>query len=149
MGMRRQAREWALQFLFQRDVHGEDIEAELVDFWEHRRPAPRAQSFAEELIHGVETRRGELDDLIGRAAEHWDVKRMGGVDRNVMRIAVFELLTYEDIPPIVSIDEAVEIAKRYSSYESGRFVNGILDKIWSGLQKQGVRKLEPPRERTS
>ena len=139
MGMRRQAREWALQFLFQRDVHRGDIQEELADFWEGKRPAERAQAFAEQLIHGVEHDRPQLDALITQYAQHWDLGRMGGVDRNVMRIALYELIHYPDIPPVVSIDEAVEIAKRYSSNESGRFVNGILDRIWTEL-KATVRK---------
>ncbi len=135
MGIRRQAREWALQFLFQRDFIQEDIAIELETFWEGKRPAPRAQSFTEEIIYGVESRRKELDALIGKYAEHWDVKRMGGVDRNVMRIALYEMTGRTDIPPVVSIDEAVEIAKTYSSNESGKFVNGVLDRALGDLRR--------------
>lgn len=135
MGIRRQAREWALQFLFQRDFNHDDLAAELVEFWEGKRPAPRAQSFTEEIIYGVESKRRDLDAMIGKYAEHWDVNRMGGVDRNVMRIALYEMTGRTDIPPVVSIDEAVEIAKMYSSNESGKFVNGVLDRALQDLHR--------------
>ncbi len=133
MGVRRQAREWALQFLFQRDFSRDDLATELADFWEDKNPSPRARSFTEELIHGVEERREQIDEWIGRFAANWDVKRMGGVDRNAMRIALFEMTSTLDVPPIVSIDEAVELAKVYSSNQSARFVNGILDRARSEL----------------
>lgn len=135
MGIRRQAREWALQFLFQRDFNHEDLPAELEMFWEGKKPAPRAQSFTEEIIYGVESNREKLDALIGKYAEHWDVKRMGGVDRNAMRIALYEMSERSDIPPVVSIDEAVEIAKMYSSNESGKFVNGVLDRALRDIHR--------------
>ncbi len=128
MGIRRQAREWALQFLFQRDLNRGDLAAALELFWEDKPGPPKARAYAEELIHGVERRRPELDKLIKRYAEHWDVKRMGGVDRNAIRIGLHEMTTTSGVPPVVAIDEAVEIAKQYSSNESARFVNGILDR---------------------
>ncbi len=128
MGVRRQAREWALQFLFQRDINPGDLEEALQDFWAEKQPSSKAMSYAEELIRGVESNRPQLDTVIGQSAHHWDVKRMGGVDRNAMRMALYEIMFRSDIPPVVAIDEAVEIAKAYSSNESGRFVNGILDR---------------------
>lgn len=133
MGMRRQAREWALQFLFQRDFDREDCQTALADFWQDKDASNRAKSYAEEIIYGVEARLPELDACIKKYADHWDVNRMGGVDRNVMRIALYEMTVRTDVPPVVSIDEAVEIAKRYSSNESGRFVNGILDRALRDL----------------
>lgn len=129
MGIRRQSREWALQFLFQRDFQHDDLPSDLELFWQDKHPSPRALSFAEEIIYGVEANRAAYDRLIAQYADRWDVKRMGGVERNVMRMALYEMLHRSDIPPVVSIDEAVEIAKRYSSNESGRFVNGILDRL--------------------
>jgi len=135
MGTRRQAREWAVQFLFQRDFNPDDLDIALEDFWCDKTPDPRARMFTETLVRGVETHRGALDDLIQKYAEHWDVKRMGAVDRNVMRIALYEMLHCDDIPPIVSIDEAVEIAKAYSNFESGRFVNGILDRALQDIHR--------------
>ncbi len=136
MGMRRQAREWALQFLFQRDFHGENLPEDLAQFWEGKTPSPSAKSFTEQLVYGVERRRLELDKLISSCADNWDIDRMGGVDRNVMRIAVHEMTSDGDVPAVVAIDEAVEIAKLYSSNESGRFVNGILDRALSKLKQE-------------
>lgn len=136
MGMRRQAREWALQFLFQRDFHGENLPADLEEFWRGKKPSPRAKSFTEQLVYGVERRRAELDALISTCADNWDINRMGCVDRNVMRIAMHEMTSGGDVPPVVAIDEAVEIAKMYSSNESGRFVNGILDRARSQLNQE-------------
>lgn len=148
MGIRRQAREWALQFLFQRDYHREEIGPALQEFWEDKNPPASLLSYAEELIYGVESRLAELDAIIGRYARNWDVKRMGGVDRNLMRIALYEMTVRTDVPPIVSIDEAVEIAKAYSSNESGRFVNGILDHAFRDLHRDG-RTVGEPQKRES
>lgn len=146
MGSRRQSREWALQFLFQRDYDRDDIVQALEDFWTDKNADSRSRGFAEEIIYAVEKRRDELDALISRYAEHWDVKRMGGVDRNVMRIALYEMLDRDDIPPVVSIDEAVEIAKVYSSNESGKFVNGVLDRALRDIQRP-ARAAQPPGQR--
>ena len=128
MGGRHEARQWAVQFLFQRDFNTGDIESALADFWQDKISADKARLFAEELIRGVESKKDELDRLIRKYAEHWDVKRMGAVDRNVMRVALYEMSYRFDIPPVVSINEAVEIAKDLSGVESGKFVNGILDR---------------------
>jgi N utilization substance protein B len=127
MGGRHEARQWAVQFLFQRDFNAGDIESALADFWQDKKSGDKARLFAEELIQGVESKKDELDRLIRKYAEHWDVKRMGAVDRNVMRVALYEMIYRPDIPPVVSINEAVEIAKDLSGVESGKFVNGILD----------------------
>ena len=128
MGGRHEARQWAVQFLFQRDFNEGDIESALAEFWRDKDSGDKARGFAEELIRGVEGRKDELDKLIRKYAEHWDVKRMGAVDRNVMRVALYEMTQRPDIPPVVSINEAVEIAKDLSGVESGKFVNGILDR---------------------
>lgn len=128
MGGRHEARQWAVQFLFQRDFNAGDIESALAEFWQDKKSGDKARLFAEELIKGVESKKEELDRLIRNYAEHWDVKRMGAVDRNVMRVALYEMIHRPDIPPVVSINEAVEIAKDLSGVESGKFVNGILDR---------------------
>ena len=128
MGGRHEARQWAVQFLFQRDFNVGDIESDLSGFWQDKKSNDKARLFAEELIRGVESKKEELDKLIRKYAEHWDVKRMGAVDRNVMRVALYEMTYRPDIPPVVSINEAVEIAKDLSGVESGKFVNGILDR---------------------
>jgi N utilization substance protein B len=154
MGMRRQARERAVQFLFQHDLNPpEDLQGALAHFWESQRqaalaedkgpakwgektePAPPSvdeasmQVFAEELIRGALQRRTEVDETIKRHAKNWDLRRMAAVDRNILRLAVYEMLFRDDIPPVVSINEAVDIAKKFSTQDSGKFVNGILDKI--------------------
>ncbi len=152
MGIRHEAREWALQFLFQSEFNREEsVDEGFKLFWEHqneeaaappsRPPAKedrmraKARQFAEELARGVIAHHQEIDPLISKYAENWEIDRMGTVDRNAMRIAVFEMLYRNDIPPVVSINEAVELAKSYSSVESGKFVNGILDRIRKGLDR--------------
>ncbi len=128
MSKRHEARLWAVQFLFQRDFNHDDLDQSLSDFWRDRKCGAKARSFAEQLIRGVEEHRAELDRRIQEYAENWDLKRMGAVDRNAMRVALYEMLYCPDIPPVVSINEAVEIAKELSSRDSGKFVNGILDR---------------------
>ena len=91
--------------------------------------------FAEPLIRGVLEHRDDLDALMISHADNWDLNRMAVVDRNILRLAAYEMLHREDIPPVVSINEAVDIAKKFSTEESGRFVNGILDKICSELSR--------------
>lgn len=158
MGIRREARERAVQFLFQYDLNqSEDLNEALRLFWESQRaaafaeeksasrwgevvqlPPPTAEeasirSFAEPLIRGTLERVTELDDQIRKYARNWDIHRMAVVDRNILRLAIYEMLHRDDIPPVVSINEAVDIAKRFSTEESGKFVNGILDKVKGDL----------------
>lgn len=135
MSGRHDARTFAVQFLFQRDFNQGDLEPALVDFWAERPCDDKVRQFAAELIHGVEAQRADLDARLQRYAENWDVRRMGAVDRNIMRMALFEMLHRKDIPPVVSINEAVDLAKELSSEESGRFVNGILDRARRDLDR--------------
>ncbi len=135
MSGRRTAREWAVQFLFQRDFNRDDLVPALEEFWKDKETDEKSKEFTEDLIRGVEAHVDELDKRIQQYAEHWDIKRMGAVDRNVMRVAFYEMLYRDDIPPVVSINEAVDIAKAYSSMESGRFVNGILDHACRDLKR--------------
>lgn len=135
MATRRHAREWAVQFLFQRDFNTNDIESALADFWNEKPADQKIRCFTEELVRGVLTNLAAIDAKIQQYAEHWEVKRMNAVDRNVMRLALYEMLYRPDIPPIVSINEAVDIAKAFSSLESGRFVNGILDRARQDLHR--------------
>lgn len=160
MGMRRAARERAVQFLFQYDLNPpDDLEASLNHFWESQRPSAIAEEkgearktgatessapssedaatrlFADPLIRGVLEHRQELDAVIRKHALNWELHRIAVVDRNVMRLAIYEMLHREDIPPIVSINEAVDIAKKFSTQDSGRFVNGILDKVKGELMR--------------
>lgn len=132
---RHESRMWAVQFLFQRDFNQGDMADALEDFWMEKKAGPSLRQFSEELIQGVEARKPELDAMIQKYAEHWNVPRMGAVDRNVMRVALFEMLHRSDIPPVVSINEAVELAKELSGDESGRFVNGILDRASKDLER--------------
>ena len=126
---RRETREWIMQFLFQLDFNPEPIDIALKDFWEEKNPKEREKMYAEEIIKGVVQHKDELDERLSKYATRWNSERMGGVDRAVMRVALFEMLYREDVPPIVSINEAVHFAKDFSSFQSGRFVNGVLDRI--------------------
>ena len=138
MGKRRRARELALQYLYQWDFHGRE-EAEAGDlFWESRREGEKVISFAREIVEGVKAHKEEIDRLIEAHSRNWKLYRMSRVDRNILRIAVYELLCCPDIPPKVSIDEAIEVGKKFGTTESGAFVNGILDQVC-----RYVGKLEP------
>ena len=128
---RRQSREFALQILYQRDAGGETVDSVIASYWESQGAAqPDIRSFAEELVRGAERHRESIDQRIGAASEHWDPTRMAAIDRTILRLAIFELLHRSDIPPKVSINEYIEIAKKFSTEDSGAFVNGILDRIW-------------------
>ena len=161
MGKRREARERAVQFLFQHDLNPpSDLAAELEQFWNSQRtaaieeeksgmatwgekvelPPPTAEEaetrlFAEPLIKGVLENRDAIDEQIKKHAKNWDFHRIAAVDRNIMRLAIYEMLHRQDIPPVVSINEAVDIAKKFSTQDSGKFVNGILDKIKGELMR--------------
>lgn len=97
--------------------------------WKLSEPSKSTQEFAEGLIRGVMEKLPELDAKIKSLADNWDLSRLAPVDRNILRLAIYEMLFREEIPPVVSINEAIEIAKRYSTEESGKFVNGILDRV--------------------
>ena len=133
MRRRTRAREVALQALYELDLRGEEVLEQLdqVVRWlfEPEEPGPSTLSFALELIRGTWTRRAELDDRIKAVAENWDIRRMAVVDRNVLRLATFELLFVDGVPHKVSLNEAIDLAKRFSTADSGAFVNGILDRI--------------------
>jgi transcription antitermination protein NusB len=160
MGQRREARERAVQFLFQYDLNPtEDLEFALAQFWNSQRTAALAEDkggatwgqktelpppsveetalrvFAEPLIRGTIENRVAIDEHIVKHAQNWDLHRMAVVDRNVLRLAIYEMLYRDDIPPVVSINEAVDVAKKFSTNDSGKFVNGILDKVKSQLMR--------------
>ena len=135
MTTRRFGREWAVQFLFQHDFNAGDKDRSLDDFWALQNVDPESRPFAADLIQGVLDHLHELDERIQVYADNWEVKRMNAVDRNAIRLALFEMLFRPDIPPVVSINEAVDIAKRFSSNESGKFVNGILDRARKDLDR--------------
>jgi N utilization substance protein B len=131
--VRTRARELALQFLFQVDFQGEEYRKELDRFLDEtlagKAGSSEAKAYARELVDGVLRHRTEIDGLIGQAAANWELARMAGIDRNALRIGCFELLHAPDVPMKVAINEAIELAKRYSTEASGAFVNGILDRI--------------------
>jgi len=135
-GKRRLARELAVQFLYQFDVSGGAIEEALPLFWQTQPEVnDSGRQFAEELVHGVVEHRTVIDENIARYTEHWDLPRIAAVDRNILRLAIYEMLYRDDIPPVVSINEAVDIAKKFSTRESGAFVNGILDRLKADLTR--------------
>ena len=126
---RTRARELALQFLYQWDQRGEEVVDSLTAFVTEGDHDPSVQRFARDLVIGVIGKAAEIDQEIIGVAENWELHRMAVVDRNVLRLATYELLYLADIPPKVSINEAIDLAKKFSTAESGAFVNGILDKI--------------------
>lgn len=129
MGFRRKARESALQILFQFDFHsGEQMEL-ISRYWEGNPCPEKAKVFAEQLVLGTLEHLKEIDELIGTYALHWKPERFFAIDRNIIRIAVYEILYKDDIPLKVTIDEALEIAKKFSTEDSAKFINGMLDKI--------------------
>jgi transcription antitermination factor NusB len=131
MRKRTYARELSLQILYQMDITQDRPDLALANFWEsYEKPVhEQVKSFAAQLIKGVMQNLTLIDDKISQYATNWQLKRMAVVDRNILRLSCYELLFREDIPPKVSINEAVELAKKYSGQEAGKFVNGILDRI--------------------
>ncbi len=132
MRKRTVAREFALQILYQLDITSDTPDNALDNFWSNHKDEEIEASlkeFSSELVKGVALNLEEIDKSIMRYAANWQLKRMAVVDRNIMRLGAFELLYREDIPPKVSINEAVELAKKFSGLESGKFVNAILDKV--------------------
>ena len=160
MGKRREARERAVQFLFQHDLNPpEKLDEALDQFWESQRTAALAEEkgkatwgqklelppptadeaavrlFADPLIRGAIDHRDEADTLIRKYCKNWDLPRIAAVDRNILRLAIYEMLHRNDIPPVVSINEAVDVAKKFSTQDSGKFVNGILDSVKAELMR--------------
>ncbi len=129
MRKRTQARELALQLLYQLDLRGDEILAEVEEFFEKGPGAPEILAFAKDLLHGWREHREAIDRRIEEVAKNWQLKRMAAIDRNILRLATYELLFRGDIPPLVAINEAIDIAKKFSTKNSGPFVNGILDNI--------------------
>ncbi len=135
MGVRRKSREAVLQFLFQDDFKGfeagseKDLAQRFVDFCSLYDVQKKARPYAVELLEGVYRERVNIDAAICRHASNWRLERIDVTDRNILRIAVFEMMHQDDVPPEVAINEAVEIAKRFCADDSPSFVNGILDAV--------------------
>ncbi len=139
MGTRRKSRELVLQMLFQADMGRQSPEEVHRTFWgEHNSAAEDVRGFAEDLFRVANDRHSEIDGLIERHAEHWRMDRMAAVDRNVLRAAVAELLGFPATPRAVVINEALEIARKFSSPESVQFINGVLDSVGRELEKAQV-----------
>jgi transcription antitermination protein NusB len=133
---RRLARELAVQFLYQFDMAGGSLDDAFPLFWETQSEVDdTGRRFAEELVRGVNEQRAGIDEKIVKYTENWDLPRIAAVDRNILRLAMYEMLYRDDIPPVVSINEAVDIAKKFSTRESGAFVNGILDRLKADLTR--------------
>ena len=126
---RRKTREKIIQFLFQTDFNPEPIEQALLDFWSQNKLSKKEMIFAEKMINGVLEKKEFLDTKLSIYLKNWNTDRLGSIDRVVLRLALYEMMFCDDIPPIVAINEAVHFAKDLSSFQSGRFVNGILDNI--------------------
>jgi len=133
MRKRTQAREDALKILYQIDITRMDSDVIWRKYWEASGdgddPGPEIKDFAHRLVYGTVKNLSEIDGKVSQYATNWQLKRMAIIDRNILRLGVFELLHAPDIPPKVTINEAVELAKKYGDMESSKFVNGILDKI--------------------
>jgi N utilization substance protein B len=135
MGTRRKSRELALQMLFQADLGQQPIEEVRKTFWQGRgQVAPEVKGFAEDIFRVARDRAPEIDKLIENHAENWRMDRMAAVDRNLMRAAVAELLGFPKTPRAVIINEAIEIARKFSSPESVQFINGVLDSIGKEIE---------------
>lgn len=137
MSLRRQARECALQLLYQVEMSKAPFAEIENDFWARQKePAQALRDFAGQLVQGVLKEQADIDQWIAKQATHWKLSRMPAVDRNLLRLAVYELKNCLDIPLKVTLNEAIEIAKKYGSEESSLFINGVLDKIAKQLRKE-------------
>ena len=133
MKKRTRSRELALQFLYQIDLLGPEKLSDLTDFLREEGGDPETARYARVLIEGTVDSTSELDAEIQHVAQNWQIERMAVIDRNVLRLAAFELLHCDEIPPKVAINEGIELGKRFSTQNSGAFINGILDKIKNRL----------------
>jgi N utilization substance protein B len=135
MGNRRKGREAALQLLFLSDLSGEYTDRIGANFWEENPTDDETRDFAQRLLQGTLAHLTAIDECVAKSSAHWKLHRMAAVDRNVLRLAIFELNHCPDIPVKVTLNEAIEIAKKFGSEESGAFVNGILDQIAKTVKK--------------
>ncbi len=134
MGRRRNARESALQILYQLEFDGSEVDRKINLFWRNKKAPEETKEYSRWLVKSVLFRQDEVDEAIQGVAEHWRIDRMGLVDRNILRLAAVELLETPQVAPAVVINEAIEIAKKFSGPESATFVNGILDALRKKIQ---------------
>ena len=136
MGKRRRSRELAIKVLFHLEFSKDDPAVAFDLICNNFGAAQEIKAFSKELVEGVCDHMKELDELLSNASQHWRLERIAKVDRTILRMALYELLYRDDIPPKVTINEAVDLGKKFSSEESGAFINGILDKIYHTLKPQ-------------
>lgn len=137
MHQRRKAREVTLQVLYELDVQPQiDLEEAIARFWANFEAPEEARDFSSLLITGTWTQRERIDQLISGSSENWTMARMSRVDKSILRMAVYELLFCPDIPPKVTLNEAIDLAKVYGSENSGAFINGILDDLYGKLRSK-------------
>ena len=142
MGRRRKARESALQILFQLEFNKPQIDKAVDQFWKEKKASEEIRDYSNRIVKGIVSHQDKIDNLIQSLSNHWRLSRMAHVDRNILRIAVFEFLYEKDTAPAVIINEAIEIAKKYSSDEAAAFVNGILDAVKKKLETRKVSSKE-------
>jgi N utilization substance protein B len=140
MRKRTKARECALQILYQIDITSDKPQASLESYWLGKSHPQDIIGFATSIVEGTIDKKEQIDKIIAQYAQNWTIARMAVVDRNILRMATYELLYSSDIPPKVSINEAVELAKKFGDAESGKFVNGILDKIHKENNKNAAKE---------
>ncbi len=136
MHQRRKAREIALQVLYELDVLNIDSKEAVALFWNNFEAPEESRKFSTLLIEGTWDNREQIDSHISSCSENWSLARMSRVDRNILRMAVYELLYCPDIPPKVTLNEAIDLGKMYGSENSGSFINGILDAVYLKLYKE-------------
>jgi len=148
VGQRRRARECALQMLFQIDMAG-GVPAEVYPhFWKEHEAEIEVREFAQGLVEGVMREREALDRVIAGSVDNWRIERMAVVDRNILRVAVYELAWLPDTPSVVVLDEAIEVGKKYGSEQSGSFINGILDSVRKRIERGEVPSARSTGERS-
>jgi N utilization substance protein B len=136
MGHRRKAREVALQVLYQMDILKVDAKEAIQLFWENFNVPDNVKDFSVHLIEGTWDRLEEIDEVIRKCSENWSLDRMAKVDKSILRMSVFELLYCDDIPPKVTLNEAIDLGKEYGSENSGSFINGILDALYAEMRNE-------------
>ena len=140
MRKRTKARENALKMLYAVDITGEEPKKCIDAYWkDNEEKDAEVKAFANSLVLGTSNKRKEIDKIISERATNWQLERMAVIDRNILRFAAYELLFADEIPPKVTINEAIDIAKRYGDSESGKFVNGVLDKINKDIAKKKTK----------
>jgi transcription antitermination protein NusB len=135
MSKRREGREAAVQYLYQLDIHGDPAADLRADFWQVREANTGVRDFAESLIAGFLPKADEVDVILKRHLKNFEIVRLNTVDRNILRLAIFEMFHRLETPPIVAINEAIDLAKRFGGEDSGKFVNGVLDQVKKELTR--------------